>query len=1028
MSAFRIILIFVAISFAGFALLPRIAVNLQPVKQSNVLQVSYELPEAAPEVVENQITARLENVFSQLSDIEKITSVSRYNSGNVTLHLNKHADLAYKKMEVAALIRQVYPQLPINSSFPVIYENVSGNRPVPLLVYAVAAPFSPDAIRRTIEQKIKSPLSLHRQVEEIKISGVNPLEIVVEYDQEKLLAHNLSRARVVELLQNHSKERYLGLYEGDAGQRLFIRTENDLQDLQAFEQLYLLPQVRLKDVAKVYVAEQEAQSYFRINGLNSVRLSVFPREKANTLVLAAALREQIAQIEKELPKGYQLVLEEDNTEKISEELNKIYYRTGLSVLILIGFILLAYFNVRYLAVLMSGVLINLLITCIFVYVLGIQIHLYSLAGLTISFGMIVDNAIVMLDHLRRKGNRHVFLAILGATFTTLAALLPVWLLPEEQRDNLIDFALIIIVNLSVSLLVALFYTPAAYQLLIGEKNGSKKEQGRTIAVRRMVRFQQWYYRFIRLLAMRRGWVNFLLVLAFGTPVFLLPPKIEGWTWYNDSIGSEWYQEYAKPYVNRALGGSIRLFYTNVYEGWGFRSLERKQLYVSAELPFGSTLEQMNEAVMRMEKYLSKIEDIEKFVSMVYSGTYASIIISFKPAYENSSLPLLVKSDIIARSIDWGGVGWSVWGVGDGFSNSVHDKIASFRVKMQGYNYPVLEQQAEKMAKRLLKHPRIQEVNTNELMNYTDKRAQQFVFELNNDALLDRGVSLFEVREGLEARSKSNAASLFVFHQQEQYPVRLREKKSEQYSVYQSQHAPIELRQRSGLLMKQIGDMRFEQTSPAIYKENRQYLRRIAFEYFGSSHFGSKYLDEVIKEMKTVMPLGYTVEVEGNNAYFGLGKSGRDYRLLVLLLLGIFIVTCILFESFRQPFLILLSTPLSYIGLFLAFAWGGFYFDQGGYAAFLLLSGLVVNAGIFVINDFNQFRRGNYNRNIIKAIMQKALPILMSIASTVLGLVPFLSEGDKEVFWFSFATGGISGLLASLLGLFIILPVWMWKTR
>ncbi|MCU0448947.1 MAG: hypothetical protein MUC97_03750, partial [Bernardetiaceae bacterium] len=98
----------------------------------------------------------------------------------------------------------------------------------------------------------------------------------------------------------------------------------------------------------------------------------------------------------------------------------------------------------------------------------------------------------------------------------------------------------------------------------------------------------------------------------------------------------------------------------------------------------------------------------------------------------------------------------------------------------------------------------------------------------------------------------------------------------------------------------------------------------------------------------------------------------------------------------------------------------------GYAAFLLLSGLVVNASIFVICDYNQLRRGRPNQRVIKAILGKAGPILLSVFSTVLGLVPFLSEGDKEVFWFSFAVGTISGLVASLVGLFVVLPVWMWE--
>jgi multidrug efflux pump subunit AcrB len=267
--------------------------------------------------------------------------------------------------------------------------------------------------------------------------------------------------------------------------------------------------------------------------------------------------------------------------------------------------------------------------------------------------------------------------------------------------------------------------------------------------------------------------------------------------------------------------------------------------------------------------------------------------------------------------------------------------------------------------------------------------------------------------------------LFAFYEQEQLPIRVTDRQAEQFSAFQMHNEVFPLAQQKSLALKQVGSLRFENTASALHKEDRQYLRQLSFDYFGSSNFGSKFLTEKLVETRQEMPAGYSV-TERNFSWWGNEKARRQYELLAILLGSIFILCCIILESFRQPFLILLSTPISFVGLFLAFAWGGFYFDQGGYAAFLLLSGLVVNASIFVICDFNQFKHGPPNRNVIKAVLQKANPILMSVFSTVLGLVPFLSEGDKEVFWFSFAVGTISGLAASLIGLFVILPVWMWN--
>lgn len=147
----------------------------------------------------------------------------------------------------------------------------------------------------------------------------------------------------------------------------------------------------------------------------------------------------------------------------------------------------------------------------------------------------------------------------------------------------------------------------------------------------------------------------------------------------------------------------------------------------------------------------------------------------------------------------------------------------------------------------------------------------------------------------------------------------------------------------------------------------------------------------------------------------------------MLILGIFFIGAVLFENLKQPFHIISVIPISFIGLFLIFSLFDFYFDQGGYAAFVLLGGLSVNAAIFIVNDLNNKTRGAYNRNVIKALGGKAIPILLTVLSTCFGLVPFIMEGQNEIFWFSLAIGTIGGLMFSLVGVFVVLPVLLWKS-
>src|SRR5690606_37625461 len=259
-------------------------------------------------------------------------------------------------------------------------------------------------------------------------------------------------------------QKFPGTVFNSKGETLFVTRDSKLNTLGQLENLIVRNsaqlEVRVKDLASVTLEEAEPTTYYRINGNNSVTMAVYNRDGVNKVLLAKSLKASVESAKINLPAGFDIRLENDDTEFLEKELNKIYQRSVLSILILIAFIFLINRNWKYLSILFLGILINLSLTAMVLYFLKIDIHLYSIAGLTISFGLVVDNAIVMVDHLHKHRNRKVFLALLAASLTTVAALLMVLLLPEEDRKNLTEFSIVVSVMLGVSLLVALFFTPA----------------------------------------------------------------------------------------------------------------------------------------------------------------------------------------------------------------------------------------------------------------------------------------------------------------------------------------------------------------------------------------------------------------------------------------------------------------------------------------------------------------------------------------------------------------------------------------
>ena len=1019
MSSFKTILIFILAAALGMLFISRLSVDLLPDTSLPVLTVSYSLADAPPEIIEQQATGPLENALSQVSQIKKIYSVSGYEQGTIEITFDRETDIAFKKFEVSSIIRHVYSKLNTEISYPTVEqrarEDESKNS---LLVYRINARLAPFQIRKTAEDVLAPVIAQTEGVNQVVVRGAEEIQLTIAYDAERLKQFGITSSAIVQQLQNEFKTFYPGALLTSGKQRFTIKGGQAPENLEAIENVMIRAAsgnyFPLKKIANVFWEESKPRQYFRINGLNSITLTIFADEGVNRFTLAKELKSRIKNLEAALPQGFGVLEDHDDTEFLKKEIDKNLYRSALSFGILLIFLLVSYRNFRHLVILFSGILISLGLTALAAFLLKIQIHLYTIAGITISLGIIIDNSIVVLDHLRTKGDKKIVRAVMGASFTTIMALMLVLFLPEEERQSLTEFCIIVSVAIACSVATAVFYTPAM------NASFASTQAVKKLSITRLRR-KAWlfirYNRSIQFITRYRKTFVTLCILAFGLPVFLLPGKWEGHEWYNKTVGSTMYQETIRPYTDKFLGGALRLFVRNVYERGGYREAQRTQLYVRAELPQGNTLEDMNRVMQGMESYLATVDGIEKYITQIYSGQYASIGISFSKGTENSSLPYMLKSRLIARSLDWGGVQWDIYGVGQGFSNSSGDNLAAFNVEMRGYNYDQLEQYAESMAKKLLTHKRIQKVNTNERLSWSEKNTEQLVLNFGQNQNENANAITFQLSE----KAERSTPSTFINLKGQQYPVYLQpiDKTPSTYSLMET---ALMMGDSQQVKLSSLASIRKEITSNAIHKQDRQYIRMVGFEYFGSRQFGNEFLETVLAEMKTEMQPGYTAKK--NYSSWNWDKAKRQYGLTLILAIGVFFIASILFENLREPFYIVLTIPLSFIGLFLSFSLFDFYFDQGGYAAFIMLGGLVVNASIYIINDLNNTTGKNYNRSVLKAVTGKMKPILLTIASTCLGLLPFVLGGQNEIFWFALAVGTTGGLLFSVFVVFVSLPVFL----
>ncbi|MDX1904657.1 MAG: efflux RND transporter permease subunit [Thermonemataceae bacterium] len=1042
-SPFRVIFIFLLLAIAGIFLIPQLSVDLMPARYEPILTVSFQVSQTDPENVEQQVTSLLENSLSQIPNLKKITSVSRYDYGSVSLYFDKIEDLDFARFEVANLIRQLYPKLPKNCSYPSIEQSRPDEESKkPLLVYSVNANLSTFYIKKIAEDVFRNTLSSNINVEKIEILGSENQQITISYNLEKMRKYEIQISDIIKSMQENTQFFYIGIFKENQ-QQFSVRLSpsqvyTSVEKLENIVIKYIhnadnsISQqvIRLGDVATVYLQEQEAQYFYRINGLNSVRLLIYTRSKVNQLVAAEQLQKQIAEKAAFLPKGFKLILESNQVEVLSEEINKNYQRALLSLSILLIFTLLWYRNWRNLLIILSSLCINLALLALFLYFTHITVHLYTLAGITVSMGLIIDNAIMVVEYLKRKKYHHeenwnsLLRALLGLSMCIVAALLLIFFLPEKERMDLTDFVLVVSANMFISVFVAAGFTKSMGKFLY--KNNIYLNKRSFTHLRKQYILFSVYENFIFFLQKHSKIFTISIVLSFGLPVFLLPTQIAGWEWYNKTLGNEWYLEHIRPKIDIFLGGSLRLFTYNIYENSGYRKPDETILYVNAEMPMGVTLSEMNKVIEKMELYLQDCKGVKKFVSSIYSGQYANILIYFTSESERSGYPFILKNQIIKQSLDLGGVSWNIYGVGEGFSNKISEQMGSFRVEMRGYNYKELDKQARILAQKLLKHKRIQTVNTNEKMNYFEKSSTELYLMLDSYKVQANQISTQKIMQIIQFWAKPTTwqASLPIASQY--IPIQVRNNNAEDFNYGMLRYGTLYDADNKIIKIENIGDLKSYTTSNAIYKENREYLRLISFEYMGSQKFGNKFLEEKLEEMRKEMPSGYKASQQ-EFSFFMKEQKKRQYELLGIVFIGIFVVCSITFESIKKAIYTILIIPICFIGLFMIFYWGNFYFDQGGYAAFVMLSGTAISSAIFILIDWN--KNGDNHRKmhkLLKISFQKFMPMFITILTSILGFLPFISEGDKEIFWFSLAIGNIGGLIASLWAVWVCLPVWLKK--
>ena len=1033
--AFSVLLIMAALAVIGVAMLPMLNVQYTPSPVERKIDVSFTWPDASARLIEQSVTSRIEGALSAITGSESVSSRSSKGSGRVTIRFRKGTEMAAARFEVASAIRNLYPKLPEEVSYPAISIATGGTRESDMLVYTIKADLPSRRIEEYVEAHMSTPLSQTEGVGKVSLSGVTPFEWVITFDPKAMEVNGISAADLAAAFRDYFRSDVIDLttlpHADGTDRSIVLKLRNraslnfgDIPIARRNGRIY-----HLRDFATARWCEAPPSTYFRINGLNTITLSIGCEASTNMLRVAENVKEEMQRLQAAFPPGISATLTYDASEYVSGELHKIYLRTLLCVAILMLFVYLVSRDFNYLLIIAVTLAVNILVAVVFYNLLNLDIHIYTLAVITVSLGIIIDSSIIMVDHYSYYRNRRVFVSILGALLTTIGALGIVWLLPEKQQANLTDFSLVIVINLVVSLIVALLFIPA----LLDKFPLKRSMTVSSVKRRRLtVRVSRAYARFIGW-GRRHRWLFIVaLIWGFGIPTFLLPEKIEpekgetpgrGTELYNKIMEGRFMTEH-RSFLDKFLGSSLHLFHTATSRYNNFREPEQKVLYVNAGMAEGCTVQQLNDVVRHMENYICQFDEVDMFRTRITSYDNARIEITFKPEYENSGFPSMLKQELTSAAINFGGATWRVWGIDDNsFNNNIVSSYRSNQIRLRGYNYDQLAAYADRLIDSLSTNRRVSEPEIMDGDAWTLPH-NEFTIRYDDERIAATGLDVSDYYTILNTMLYQSRLPS-VYNGEELQQVILESGDRDRFDRWHIANAQVGIDSLRTKLST-VGTIEKHRTGISIRRSKQSYEILVGFDFIGSYELGKRLIERTVRQLNDeILPIGFRADSPSHN--FGRKEKQQQAWLILLVVAIIYTMCTILFESLRKPLVIILMIPISFIGVFLSFGWSDFIFDQGGFAAFVLLCGIVVNAGIYLINEEDTCAAISGKRGIalyLKAFNHKIVPISLTILSTILGLAPFLYDGPEEVFWFAFAIAAISGTFFSVVALLIYLPIFL----
>ncbi|MCR4860884.1 MAG: efflux RND transporter permease subunit [Bacteroidales bacterium] len=997
-------LIFIALAILGLFSLSRTSIAQFPEFDSNTIMVMSSYQGANAQDIETNLTKVLENALNGVEDLKELNSQSKENISLLTLTFNYGVDIEAATNNVRDKLDMVNSMLPDGVSMPVIFKFSAADMPIMML--SATAEESLSGLDKILDDKVATPLARVPGVGTVSVSGAPSREIQVYCDPNKLQAYGLSISSIAAVIS--AENRNLPSGNIDIGSETYtLRVHKEFSDPSELLDVVVGASggraVYLRDVATVSDGQQEREQESYTNGQRAARIVIQRQSGANTVNVIRGIKKQMAQIEKTLPSDVKITTIVDGSREVINTIHTLIETILITFLVvmLVVFIFLGNWKSTFIIVL--SIPLALLASLMYLYATGETLNIISMSALAIAIGMVVDDAIVVLEnistHIARgekpkeaavHGTGEVGISVIASTLTMLCVFLPLTMVSGMAGIMFKQLGWIVSIIMIVSTTAALTFVPMlCSRWLKRETTHGKVYNAIFVPINRFIdKISRGYAHVIHWATKRRKPVILGFAAVFVLAMVLLTPGLK--TEYFPRGDSD----RLTVTVNLPMGTAqevTRDFYERIYAD------------IREEVP----------EVQVLNATFGQADTDNTFASMQSNGTHIlsmNINIGTSSTRKRSAAEIAdVIRGICARYPEIRRAMVSE-GMGMGGASTVD-------IEVYGYDFAETDRVAQELTQKLLQDPAFTQVTVSR-EEYTPELQMDF----DRTKLALNGLNSTTAATAFSAAMSGTVASLYR-EDGEEYNIRVRYAPQFRTSVEDIENVLVSTPTGSVVKMKELGTVVEGLVPPTIERKDRSRLITVTgivaqgAALSDAVESAGRIIDEtpIPSELSTVIAGDYEDQQE---------MFGQMLLLIVLMILLVYMVMASQFESLMAPFVIMFSVPFALVGVLLGLRINGLALGVMSIIGIIILIGIVVKNGIVLIDYTILCReRGmNIRDASTTAAKSRLRPILMTTLTTVLGMLPMaIGTGEGSEMWRSLGITVCWGLSVSTLITLVLIP-------